>query len=99
MGILEKIAEIELEIARTQKNKATNYHIGLLKAKLSKYRSELLDGPKGTQKGGDGFDVLKVKHINTSHINNLDTKHTAKSTNDALSILLFYPLNPPVPFL
>lgn len=41
MGILEKIAEIEREIARTQKNKATEYHLGLLKAKLAKYRVSL----------------------------------------------------------
>jgi ribosome-interacting GTPase 1 len=38
MGIIEKIQEIEREIARTQKNKATEYHLGLLKAKLAKYR-------------------------------------------------------------
>lgn len=34
MGILEKIKEIEEEMAKTQKNKATEYHLGLLKAKL-----------------------------------------------------------------
>jgi uncharacterized protein len=39
MGILEKIKEIELEMSRTQKNKATEYHLGLLKAKLAKYRT------------------------------------------------------------
>lgn len=38
MGILEKIQEIEREISKTQKNKATEYHLGLLKAKLAKYR-------------------------------------------------------------
>jgi len=43
MGILEKIAEIEKEMSRTQKNKATEYHIGLLKAKLARYRTMLLD--------------------------------------------------------
>ena len=59
MGIIEKIAEIEREIARTQKNKATEYHLGLLKAKLAKYRHELLE-PKGKSKEkGEGFDVLK----------------------------------------
>ena len=81
MGILEKISEIEKEIARTQKNKgrqsrhikamsetmvklihnflinahhlhlpyphsATEYHLGLLKAKLAKYRSQLLEPSK-----------------------------------------------------
>lgn len=60
MGILEKISEIEKEIARTQKNKATEYHLGLLKAKLAKYRSQLIDAST-TAKGskGEGFDVMK----------------------------------------
>ncbi|XP_076050288.1 developmentally-regulated GTP-binding protein 2 [Oratosquilla oratoria] len=59
MGILEKIAEIEKEIARTQKNKATEYHLGVLKAKLAKYRTQLLEpsGKKGEK--GEGFDVMK----------------------------------------
>ena len=59
MGILEKISEIEKEIARTQKNKATEYHLGLLKAKLAKYRSQLLEGPKSSGQKGEGFDVMK----------------------------------------
>ncbi|XP_050432762.1 developmentally-regulated GTP-binding protein 2 [Adelges cooleyi] len=58
MGILEKIAEIEREISRTQKNKATEYHLGLLKAKLAKYRATLLE-PSKKQEKGEGFDVLK----------------------------------------
>ncbi|CAL4065659.1 unnamed protein product, partial [Meganyctiphanes norvegica] len=59
MGILERISEIEKEIARTQKNKATEYHLGVLKAKLAKYRTQLLEpvGKKGEK--GDGFDVMK----------------------------------------
>ncbi|EDO47586.1 predicted protein [Nematostella vectensis] len=60
MGILEKISEIEKEIARTQKNKATEYHLGLLKAKLAKYRAQLLEPAKGSSSAkGDGFDVMK----------------------------------------
>ncbi|KAJ3005976.1 Developmentally-regulated GTP-binding protein 2 [Thoreauomyces humboldtii] len=59
MGITEKIADVEKEIARTQKNKATEYHLGLLKAKLARYRVMLLEpigkaGPKGV-----GFDVVR----------------------------------------
>lgn len=72
MGILDKISEIEKEIARTQKNKgefskwsppsqnecamfrhnnvATEYHLGLLKAKLAKYRSQLLEPSKSAGK-------------------------------------------------
>ncbi len=39
MGVLEKIKQIEEEMAKTQKNKATEYHLGLLKARLAKCRS------------------------------------------------------------
>ena len=46
MGILEKISDIEKEISKTQKNKATEYHLGLLKAKLARYRQQLLE-PSG----------------------------------------------------
>uniref|UniRef100_A0A8D3E2N0 Developmentally regulated GTP binding protein 2 n=1 Tax=Scophthalmus maximus TaxID=52904 RepID=A0A8D3E2N0_SCOMX len=59
MGILEKISEIEKEISRTQKNKATEYHLGLLKAKLAKYRSQLLEPSKSAGAKGEGFDVMK----------------------------------------
>ena len=41
MGILERIKEIEAEYNRTQKNKATEYHLGTLKAKLAKLHPEL----------------------------------------------------------
>ena len=50
-------------MARTQKNKATNYHIGTLKAKLAKLKSELVNGPggksSGTKNAERGFDVSK----------------------------------------
>lgn len=60
--MLQRIAEIEAEIARTQKNKATESHIGLLKARLAKLKSEVVSqASKGSGgKGGDGFDVTKV---------------------------------------
>lgn len=38
-----------LQMARTQKNKATAHHLGLLKARLAKLRRELI-----TPKGGGG---------------------------------------------
>ncbi|KAI0238316.1 hypothetical protein LSAT2_011009 [Lamellibrachia satsuma] len=60
MGILERISEIESEMARTQKNKATMGHLGLLKARLAKLRRELIE-PKGGGGGtGEGFDVAKT---------------------------------------
>ena len=56
-----KIKEIEDEMSRTQKNKATNQHMGLLKAKIAKLKRQLVDGPAGGGGGGkgDGFDVNK----------------------------------------
>ena len=58
--ILDKIKEIEAEMARTQKNKATNAHIGLLKAKLAKLRRELLVPKGGGGPTEGGFDVSKT---------------------------------------
>jgi ribosome-interacting GTPase 1 len=55
---LAKIADIESEMNRTQKNKATEGHLGLLKAKLAKLKREVMEGPKGAGGGGqEGFDV------------------------------------------
>ncbi|KAI8995418.1 developmentally regulated GTP-binding protein [Trametes punicea] len=59
MGIVEKIKEIEEEMARTQKNKATEYHLGLLKAKLARYRAQLLEPTTKSGGAGTGFDVQK----------------------------------------
>ena len=48
-------------MARTQKNKATSAHLGLLKAKLAKLRRELIDPKSGGGGGaGEGFDVAKT---------------------------------------
>jgi len=58
--ILDKIADIENEMAKTQKNKATAGHLGMLKAKLAKLRRELIT-PKSQGGGtGEGFDVAKT---------------------------------------
>ncbi|GAA5903424.1 hypothetical protein JCM6882_006545 [Rhodosporidiobolus microsporus] len=60
MGIYEKIQDIELEMSRTQKY-ATEYHLGLLKAKLARYRAQLLEGEQTKSSGkGAGFDVAKA---------------------------------------
>lgn len=60
MSAAQRIAEIEAEIMRTQKNKATENHLGLLKAKLAKFRRELLEAAsKGSKGAGEGFDVSK----------------------------------------
>lgn len=47
-------------MARTQKNKATSGHLGLLKARLAKLRRELIEPKGGGGGGGEGFDVAKT---------------------------------------
>ncbi|KAF9695316.1 Ribosome-interacting GTPase 2 [Ascochyta clinopodiicola] len=60
VNITEKIKEIEEEMKRTQKNKATEYHLGLLKGKLARLRAQLLEpAPGAGGGGGTGFDVSK----------------------------------------
>jgi len=61
MSIAQKIKDIEDEMARTQKNKATAHHLGGLKAKIAKLRRELLMPSTGGGGGaGEGFDVSKT---------------------------------------
>src|ERR687891_324277 len=64
MGIPEKIKAIEDEIHKTQINKATEFHIGLLKAKMARLRREMNENTHGktVSTGGEnaGFDVRKA---------------------------------------
>jgi len=60
LGIPEKIKAIQDEMARTQINKATEHHLGLLKAKIAKLKREQEEDI--TKKSGmksDGFDVRR----------------------------------------
>jgi len=60
LGIPEKIKAIQDEMAKTQINKATEKHLGLLKAKIAKLKREQEDDV--TKKSGmkqDGFDVRR----------------------------------------
>lgn len=59
MGVLDKIAEVELEMSRTQKNKATERSMGLLKAKLAMLRRQVIEEQTKTKVKGEGFDVMK----------------------------------------
>ena len=60
MGIPEKIKAIQDEMANTKVNKATEHHVGLLKAKIAKLKREQEDNV--VKKAGvksDGFDVRR----------------------------------------
>src|SRR5881628_377385 len=58
MGLPEKIKEIEEQMKKTQINKKTEHHIGLLKAKLAKLRADL-EKSTSSKGGGQAFEVKK----------------------------------------
>ena len=60
MTTVEKIKDVEAEMAKTQKNKATSYHLGQLKAKLAKLKRELLTPTSSGGGAGVGFDVART---------------------------------------
>ncbi|GAB7345048.1 hypothetical protein MBLNU457_3462t1 [Dothideomycetes sp. NU457] len=57
---VDKIKAIEDEMSKTQKNKATSFHLGQLKAKLAKLKRELLTPSSSGGGGGVGFDVART---------------------------------------
>lgn len=62
-------------MARTQKNKATALHLGLLKARLAKLRRELITPKGGGGATGEGIVVLLHKEINSRHTSSLINGH------------------------
>ncbi len=64
MGIPEKIKAIQDEIHKTQINKATEFHVGLLKAKIARLRRDMEADTHGrvvsTGSANAGFDIRKA---------------------------------------
>ncbi len=60
MGIPEKIKAIQDEMAKTQVNKATEHHLGLLRAKLAKLKKEQEEGVSKKGAKTEGFDVKRA---------------------------------------
>lgn len=62
MGIPEKIQAIQDEMRKTQINKATEHHLGLLKAKLARLRKELEESKqrKTGKARGESFDIRRA---------------------------------------
>lgn len=61
MGIPEKIKAIQDEIHKTQLNKATEHHVGLLKAKIAKLKREQeKNQAKRSGVSSEGFDIRRT---------------------------------------
>jgi uncharacterized protein len=60
MGIPEKIKKIEDDIHKTQVNKKTEHHVGLLKAKLAKLKREQEEQQSRGGGSSIGYDVKKT---------------------------------------
>jgi len=58
LGLPEKIRAIEEEMGRTQIHKHTEHHVGLLKAKLAKLKSEQ-ERAQSSKQGGIGWELKK----------------------------------------
>ncbi len=60
MSLEEKIKEIEAEIKKTPYNKATQHHIGKLKAKIARLKGEVEKRAASKGGGGLGYSVKKT---------------------------------------
>lgn len=56
MGSFEKVKELESELSKTKYNKATQHHIGLIKAKIAHLREKQFASKGGK---GEGYSVKK----------------------------------------
>lgn len=69
-------------MARTQKNKATSGHLGMLKAKLAKLRRDLLEPKGGGGAKGEGWSMfvcfISWLFFNLSKICAMDCIYTDK---------------------
>lgn len=59
MGLPEKIKKIEDDLHKTQVNKKTEHHVGLLRAKLAKLKAELEEQHTRRTGSNVGYDVKK----------------------------------------
>jgi len=78
MSLQQKIADIEAELAKTQKNKATMSHICLLKARLAKHKRELITPSGGG--GGSQERGFEVKRTGDSRVGLIGFPSVGKST-------------------
>ena len=59
MGVPESIKKLEDEIRKTQINKATNHHIGILRAKIARLKLEQDEKSGRSSKSSRGYDIRR----------------------------------------
>lgn len=59
VSYLQRIKDIEAEMARTQINKATMSHLCRLKAQLARLKTQVLEASSKSGPKGEGFDVQR----------------------------------------
>ena len=59
MGVPESIKKLEDEIRKTQINKATNHHIGILRAKIARLKLEQDEKSGRSSKSSGGYDIRR----------------------------------------
>jgi small GTP-binding protein len=59
MTLEEEIKAIQDEMDKTQKNKATEHHLGRLKAKMARLKDELIKRAISSKGGAEGYSVKK----------------------------------------
>jgi len=67
-------------MARTQKNKATSGHLGMLKAKLAKFRQQVLTEGQAGSKGGGGAPTFEVAKTGDARVGLVGFPSVGKST-------------------
>ncbi len=75
--VADQIKEIEAEILKTQKNKATEFHIGKLKAKIAALRAQV---EKQASMGGGGGVSFAVKKSGNATVGLVGLPSVGKST-------------------
>src|SRR5215467_14221446 len=81
MGIPEKIKAIEDEIHKTQINKATEFHIGLLKAKIARLKREMEENTHGKViSAGSSLGSFDVKRTGNGTVVLVGLPSVGKST-------------------
>jgi hypothetical protein len=96
-AIQERIQAIEYEMSRTQKNKATEGHLGLLKGRLARLRTQLLEptasGPKGEGFAVEKFGDARVAMVGFPSVGKSTLLSTLTGTaSTAVSLIVTYPL-------